>query len=46
MTRKKDHNGNAAASENLGRLTDKYTIEDAVKLVSFSFLSAVVKFPS
>jgi hypothetical protein len=46
MTRKKGHNANAAASRNLGGPTDKYTIEDAVKLVSFSFLSAPDKFPS
>ena len=45
-TRKKGHNANAAASRNLGRPTGKYTIEDAVKLVSFSFPSAPVKFPS
>jgi hypothetical protein len=45
MTRKKGHNANAAASRNLGGPTDKYTIENAVKLVSFSFLSAPDKFP-
>jgi hypothetical protein len=45
-TRKKGHNANAVAAENLGRPTAKYTLEDAVKLVSFSFLSALVKFPS
>jgi hypothetical protein len=45
-TRKKGRNANAAASVNLGRQTDKYTIEDAVKLVSFSFQAAPVKFPS
>jgi hypothetical protein len=36
-TRKKGHNANAVAAENLGRPTGKYAIEDAVKLVSFHF---------
>ena len=46
ITRKKGHNANAAASRNLGGPKDKYTIEDAVKLVSFSFLLAPERFPS
>jgi hypothetical protein len=45
-TRKKGRKATAPASEDDGGGKRKYTIEDAVKMVRFSFLTTPVKFPS
>ena len=44
-TGKKDHPPSACAIANVGRPPTQFTVEDAVKLVSFSFPAVPAKLP-